>query len=73
MLRRFFYGNGKQLTENGVCIVPDNEVSTFTIQIRSLNSVDQDTLKRLIQQKYEVLNIEKTNSDVVIRESYKSN
>lgn len=39
------------------CIVPDHHLQTFTIKIRSINGISPDTLKNLVQSKYEVTEI----------------
>ena len=48
--------NGAQVPA-GHCIVPDNHVDTFTLQIRSLNGVSADELKALVERRFEVSHI----------------
>lgn len=48
-------------------ITVDNAVDTFTLKIRSLHGVSEETLKNLIQTKYEVTEIVKTNCNVTYR------
>jgi hypothetical protein len=43
-----------------ICVMLDNVTQKFTIEIRSLNGVHIDALKRLIQTKHEVLYIQQT-------------
>lgn len=44
------------------CIV-DNTVTTVTIQLRSMVKIDLDTIKRLLEQKYEVVKMERTSEN----------
>ena len=53
--------NGRPIG-NGQTVVVDHIVQTYEIQIRSINGVSQDVLKRLIEQKYEVVLIEQTDT-----------
>jgi hypothetical protein len=40
-------------------------VQTFTIEIRSLSGADQATIKRLLQAKYEVLDVQPAGYRVI--------
>jgi hypothetical protein len=60
--------NGKPI-QDGQTVTVDHTVHTFTIQICSMGIVDADVLKRLIQQKYEVIDIAKTDETSYVRAS----
>lgn len=45
--------------------VLDHVVQTFTIQVRSLTGVSQSQIKNLIEEKYEVIDIEQTESKTI--------
>ena len=42
----------------GTTFTVDNVVDTFTIEIRSLSGVDAETIKRIIQDRHEVISCE---------------
>lgn len=46
-------------------VIVDHFTQRFTVVIRSLSPVGEDTLKNLIQQKYEVVEIEKQDTIAV--------
>lgn len=41
-----------------VCVMLDNVTQTFVVTVRSLNGVHIDALKRLLQTKHEVIDIQ---------------
>lgn len=47
------------------CIL-DHSVQRFTVEIRSMGGVFPDSLKELIQKKYEVLSVEEVNRTLFI-------
>jgi hypothetical protein len=55
--------DGKNVQPHSTFTV-DNVVDTFTIQIRSLSGVDAETVKRIIQSKYEVISCEITERKI---------
>ena len=53
---------------HGETITVDHQVQTFTITLRSMVNADPVILKRLIQQRYEVLSVESTNKTFYARQ-----
>ena len=53
--------NGRPIGD-GQTVVIDSVVQTIEVQIRSIHGVSQDVLKRLIEQQYEVVAIEHTDT-----------
>jgi hypothetical protein len=51
----------------GVTVITDNVVQTFKVTIRSLNGVHPETLKRVIQSRYEVTDIETLTRTTLVR------
>ena len=49
--------DGKEILPNTTFTV-DNVVDTFTIKIRSLSGVNAETIKRIIQDRHEVISCE---------------
>jgi len=49
----------------GRTVQVDHMVQTFTIEIRSLSGADQATIKRLLQAKYEVLDVQPAGYRVI--------
>lgn len=45
----------------------DNHVTTFTVSIRSMSAIGEDTVKDLIEKKLEVVSIEKITHTMVVR------
>ncbi len=46
----------------GVCVTLDHSTQTFTVQIRALRFVSPETIKDLIQKKFEVIDVKETDS-----------
>jgi len=57
--------NGKEVHEGQTCTI-DHAVQTIEVQIRAINGVPLDVLKRLIQEKFEVVSIELTGATVYV-------
>ncbi len=49
------------------CIAPDHVLQEFKVVVRSMASVHPDTLKNLIQGKYEVVECAETDIKIVYR------
>lgn len=66
--RRFGYQSvsGRPVDGNQ-CVTIDSNLQTFTVQIHSLSPVDREVLKNLIQQKFKVITLEKTNQTLVVK------
>lgn len=60
------FADGKPVPA-GRTIVPDHYEQEFTIKISSMTAISAEMLKNLIQNKYKVLEIEKTNAIVYPR------
>ena len=52
----------------GQCVSPDHYVTEFTVKVRSTGLVYVGALKRVIQERHEVINIECTDRTMVVRE-----
>lgn len=52
---------------SGECIVPDSQVTTLVVEIQSLNTVCPDVVKRLIQQRFKVVGIQKVEITSVVK------
>ena len=66
MLAKYRYPDGKGPCV-GVVITPDNYEETFTVTIRSMRSLSEETVKNLLQTRYEVTAIEKTEQVITVR------
>ena len=64
MNRKYIYANGQPIPQ-GHCVVPDHSVQTFTVTIRSLRTLSPETIKNLIEKKFEVLDCEETAGTIV--------
>lgn len=53
--------DGTPIHNDGRTYTIDNTIQTFIVQVRSLGSIGEDTIKDLIQQKYEVTKVEEIN------------
>lgn len=60
------YGDGTAVP-NGVCVQVDHYEQEFTVKISSMRHISAETLKDLIQQKFKVLEIQKSRELVVAR------
>jgi hypothetical protein len=49
------------------CIMPDHYTNTFTITVRSLRPISEETIKGIIEEKLEVVAVEATAQTVVVR------
>lgn len=49
------------------CVVPDNHMTTFIVTIRSSSGLGCESIKDLLQRKYEVTGIEKTENVIVVK------
>jgi hypothetical protein len=66
-MTRYIHKDGSPV-QDGICVMPDNSVHTLSITLRvSGCSVDESVLKRLLQQRYEVVSIEKQDTTIVVR------
>lgn len=55
--------DGEPITDHR-CIVPDHRLTTFTVTVRSIGAVPVDQVRHLIQQKFEVTNVEVTGGTI---------
>lgn len=46
---------------DGQTVIVDHTIKTFTVSVRSTSNVGADTIKNLIEAKYEVVEIEETD------------
>jgi len=60
--------NGKEIGR-GETVSVDHIETTFTVTLRSLQSIGDDTLKRLIQRQYEVIGIKTVDTTYFVRAS----
>lgn len=60
------YENGSPVPTNH-CIVPSNFTETFVIKVRSLHGIHRNVIAELIQQKYELVEIDHTDRHIVCR------
>lgn len=64
---RYVHRDGSPVTP-GHCVVPDNYVTTFVIQVRSTSPLSGAELKRLVQERHEVIGtVAVTESLCVVR------
>lgn len=49
------------------CVTPDHNLNTFVVTLRSLAGVSQETVKNLLQTRYEVVEIEPVNNVLVVK------
>ena len=57
--------NGRPVGD-GETVTMDHSVQVFTVVVRSMSRIGPDTLKNLIQQKYEVVKVEETDSTIYV-------
>lgn len=50
----------------GRCVTVDNQIQTFVVQVRSMAGIHPDQLKRVIQTRYEVLNVTHQEKIIVV-------
>lgn len=53
-------------TKMGEILTVDHNVTEFKVVIRSMSNLSEGEVKRLLQQKYEVVSIEKVNQDTYV-------
>ena len=53
----------------GQTMTVDHSVTVFTVKIRHMGKVTQETLKRLLQTKYEVIDVEQTDQTTYVHPS----
>lgn len=64
---KYIHRDGSPVTA-GHCVVPDNYVTTFVIQVRSTSPICGDDIKRLVQERHEVIGkVNVTDSLCVVR------
>lgn len=51
----------------GQCVTPDHNLNTFVVTLRSLAGVHPDTVKNLLQTRYEVVEIEPVSNVLVVK------
>ena len=56
---------GGPIHEGQTCMV-DHTVRRFTVVVRSMNSISADTIKNLIQTKFEVVECEEVNATTYV-------
>jgi hypothetical protein len=66
MLLTYVHKDGTPVA-SGHCVMPDHTTTTFTITLRSNYPVAPDVLKRLLQEKYEVVEIVPVEATTVVR------
>ncbi len=59
----YFLGN--YFGRNGRTVMVDHQITTITVKIRSMNTIDSSVVKRLLQQKYEVLTVAKSGQQII--------
>lgn len=52
---------------NGKTVTQDHQVTTFVVTVRHMNTVGPETIKDLIQRKFEVTNIEQVDKITFVR------
>lgn len=57
-MAEFIEVNGRPVRD-GETVTVDHSIQTITVKIRSMGVVDTDIVRNLLQQRYEVLSIEK--------------
>ena len=57
-MQQHLYG-GK--LEEGQTVTVDHVVQSFTVVVRSMNGVDNQTLKNLLQQKWEIVSLKEND------------
>jgi hypothetical protein len=57
------------IPRDGETVTVDHSVRTFMVQIRSINTVGPESLKQLIEQKFEVTDIQETDGTYFVRGS----
>jgi len=57
--------NGRPVGD-GETVTVDHSVQVFTVVVRSMSHIGPETLKNLIQQKYEVVKVEETDSTLYV-------
>jgi len=57
--------NGRHIRD-GQTLIVDSVEQTFVVKVRSLSHIHPDTIKRIVQSKYEVLSVENTDTVSVV-------
>lgn len=57
--------NGKSVPD-GQTVIADHAVTTVEVQVRHLGTLDLDSVKRLLQAKYEVVAVKTTEHEVLV-------
>lgn len=58
---------GNRPIKDGETVSMDHVVHTFMVQVRSMSNVGEDTIKDLIQKKFEVSEIKKVDETFFVR------
>jgi len=53
--------------QTGNCVVVDNRVQSYRVNIRTMGTVTEETIKRLLQNALEVVSVQKLGEIIVIR------
>jgi hypothetical protein len=51
--------------KNGETVQVDHSIKTFVVRVRSMTNVGPDTIKNLIEKKFEVVSCEETDLQVI--------
>jgi hypothetical protein len=62
---RYIHRDGTPV-RSGICVMPDNWTTTFSVTLRSLTPAQAEAVRTLLQTKYEVVSIEKTDALCVV-------
>jgi hypothetical protein len=49
------------------CVLPDNYVIKFTVEVRAMSGVSADAIREQLQKRWEVLSVQKTDTTIVVR------
>lgn len=52
---------------NDVTVIQDHAVKSFTVTIRTMGTVTEETIKRLLQEKPEVVAVQQTDEVIFVR------
>lgn len=59
--------DGKSFPDLGVTVTPDHTEQIFVVSIRTMRPVSEDTIKEMIQAKFEVIGCEETHRTSIVR------
>ena len=62
---KYVYQDGSPVPENH-CVIPDTIEKSYIVTVRSMRHISADTIKDLIEKKFEVVTCEKLDGGIMV-------